>query len=241
MTILRKGTAEMAEGLTVEEVDRDGALCEAADRVGGDTRAGFLRKGTLLGALTATGGVSGVLAAPAHAVTRDDVAILNFALTLEYLEAAFYSEAVEVGALTGDTLVFARVVGAHERAHVDFLRKALGRAAVRRPRFNFRGTTEDEELFRATAITLEDTGVEAYKGQAPNIDTKAVLKAALSIHSVEARHAAWIRHIAGMPPAPAAFDPAATMAQVLAAVAQTNFIVARRRVTRRRRAPRFTG
>lgn len=241
MAFMREETTGMAEPLTVEEVDSDGALREAADRVGGDTRAAFLRKGTLAGALAAAAGASGVLAAPAHAVTRDDIAILNFALTLEHLEAEFYTEAVRLGALKGETRAFARVVGAHERTHVSFLQKALGRAAVAKPSFNFRGTTENQKLFQATAIVLEDTGVQAYKGQAPNIDDKSVLAAALSIHSVEARHAAWIRHIAGMPPAPTAFDPAATMAQVLAAVASTGFIVGARPRTGVRRPPSFTG
>ena len=150
------------------------------------------------------------------------------------------SEAQEMGALDGELALFARVVGAHERAHVRALRSALGRYAVKRPRFNFRGTTEDAGAFAATARALEDTGVAAYAGQAPRVRNNTVLRAALAIHSVEARHAAWIRDINGEEPAPEAFDPAATKRQVLRAVASTRFIVAQRR-TRTRRSPSFTG
>ena len=229
----------MSELFTLEKVDRDGAIQEAAERVSGDSRARFLGKGLLLGA----GGAAlfgGVLAEDAKAQTADDVAILNFALTLEYLEAEFYTEASRMGALRGEVAGFSRVVGAHERAHVAFLRSALGRAAVAKPRFNFRGTTENQARFVATAIVLEDAGAAAYKGQAANIDTPAILAAALSIHSVEARHASWIRDIAGKPPAPAAFDPPATMAQILAAVGRTGFIVGGPS-TSAGGNPRFTG
>ncbi len=229
------------QGLTLEAVDADGAIREAIDGVKGDTRAAFLAKAGLLG-----GGVFGgsallaLMSDDAHASHTGDRAILNFALTLEYLEAAFYTEAVEMGALDGELELFARVVGRHERAHVKALRAALGRYAVKRPRFNFRGTTEDAEGFAATAQVLEDTGVSAYAGQAPLIRDNAVLKAALAIHSVEARHAAWIRDINGTEPAPNAFDPALTKRQVLRAVAGTRFIVAQRR-TRTRQSPSFTG
>jgi len=230
------------QGLTLEAVDADGAIREAIDGVKGDTRAAFLAKAGLLG-----GGVFGgsallaLMSDDAHASHTGDRAILNFALTLEYLEAAFYTEAQEMGALDGELALFARVVGQHERAHVKALRAALGRYAVKRPRFNFRGTTEDVDAFVATATVLEDTGVAAYKGQAPLIRNNTVLAAALAIHSVEARHAAWIRDISGEPPAPDAFDPALSKRQVLRAVAGTRFIVAQRRRTRTRRSPSFTG
>ena len=239
MTSIR--TENSVQGLTLEAVDADGAVREAIDGIQGDTRAAFLAKAGLLGG-GAMGGSAllALMADDAHATHRSDREILNFALTLEYLEAAFYTEAEKIGALDGELALFARVVGQHERAHVRALRSALGRHAVKKPRFNFRGTTEDPDAFAATAQVLEDTGVYAYKGQAPLIRSDAVLKAALAIHSVEARHAAWIRDINGEPPAPNAFDPALTKRQVLRAVAGTRFIVARRR-TRARRSPSFTG
>jgi len=234
--------------LTLATVDSDGAIREAAEAVAGDTRASFLAKAGMLGGGALGGGaLLALMTGEAKAQGRRDVAILNFALTLEYLEAAFYTEAEEMGALDGELALFARVVGAHERAHVRGLKQALGRAAVAKPRFNFRGTTEDSGAFAETAQVLEDTGVSAYAGQAPLIKSDAVLDAALAIHTVEARHASWIRGINGDDEAPRAFDRPLTQRQVLRAVAGTRFILPPRR--RRRQdddtesgsAPRFTG
>jgi len=153
-----------------------------------------------------------------------------------------------MGALQGELALFARVVGQHEDAHVRALRATLGRRAVARPRFDFRGTTESAEASTETAIALEETGVAAYKGQAPRIRSDAVLAAALAIHSVEARHTGWIRDLAGLNPAPLSLDPPLTRAQTLRQVARTRFIVAAPPRRRRRptgggggTAPRFTG
>ncbi len=224
--------------------DTDGALQEAhADLERTVTRAGLFRRGGMLVAGGVLAGSLPVALSGAQGVPKSDVAILNYALTLEYLEAAFYTEAEKMGALDGELALFARVVGGHERAHVKALRTTLGRRAVKRPRFNFRGTTEDAAAFAATAQVLEDTGVAAYAGQAPRVKADAVLQAALAIHSVEARHASWIRDINDDPPSPRAFDRPLSMNQVLAAVAQTRFIVPprRRRRTSGGQSPRFTG
>ncbi len=228
--------------LPIDAVDSDGALREAMAAVEGDSRAAFLAKAGLLGG-GAIAGLAMIGADTAQAQSSRDVSILNFALTLEYLEAAFYTEAERMGALEGELALFAEVVGLHERAHVSGLRAALGRRAVARPRFNFRGTTEDAEEFTATAIALEEVGVAAYKGQAPLIRSRSILAVALQIHSVEARHAAWIRDIAGLNPAPRPLDPPLSRTQVLRRVAATRFIVAQRRrtPTRRGRSPRFPG
>ena len=219
-------THRMSE-LTLAAVDHDGAIGESRAALPEDTRGQFLRKAGVAGGGLAGGGLlmalnSGTAAA---ATSKGDIAILNFALTLEYLESAFYAEALRRGALTGRVLKFARVVADHEQAHVDALKKALGRKAVARPKFDFQGTTATRSKFIQTAVTLEDTGVKAYKGQAPRIKSDAILEAALAIHSVEARHAAWIRHIDSKRPAPAAFDAALSKRQVLAAVKGTGFIV----------------
>ena len=235
----------VTDTMDLDVLDADGALRDTAAAAAGDTRARFLAKaGMLGGGVIGSSALLGFNPALAGAASRrGDIAILNYALTLEYLEAAFYTEAEQVGALSGELRLFARVVGAHERNHVRALKGVLGNKAVKRPRFNFRGTTEDAARFAATAQVLEDTGVAAYKGQAPRILSDAILAAALSIHAVEARHASWIRAINGEPPAPAAFDEPATMSEVLAAVANTRFIVAARRRRRMSRptAPRFTG
>ena len=202
--------------------DADGALAESADRLNHLNRRGFLRGS---GAIVGGGLLFGALPSNAFGATpKGDVAILNYALTLEYLEAAFYKEANDKGALSGEHARFSKLVQEHEDAHVDALKKALGDAAVKTPNFDFKGTTGSQDTFTATSIVLEDTGVRAYQGQAGNIKTKAILAAAISIHPVEARHAAWIRTIAGQPPAPDAFNPADDMATVLAAVQGTGFI-----------------
>lgn len=202
--------------------DADGALAESADRLNQLNRKGFLRGA---GALVGGGLLFGALPSAAFGATpKGDVAILNYALTLEYLEAAFYKEANDKGSLSGETARFAKLVQQHEDTHVTALKKAVGSAAVKKPSFDFQGTTSSQATFQQTAVVLEDTGVRAYQGQAANIKTPAILRAAISIHPVEARHASWIRLVSGMPPAPDAFNPADDMATVLAAVQGTGFI-----------------
>ena len=166
---------------------------------------------------------------------KNDVRILNNALTLEYLESTFYNQANASGALTDQRVKeFAKVTGAHENAHVKALKAALGSAAVRKPKFDFGDTVTNQDKFRQTAQVLEDTGVAAYAGQGPNLLQRPLVKAALSIHSVEARHAAWIRFInssgglrtgqVSTYPAPKAFDKALGEKTVLKAVTKTGFI-----------------
>jgi hypothetical protein len=221
----------MTDLFNLEELDVDGAIREAGERVDGNTRAAFLRKaGIGVGALVAGGALTGALPSLAAAATSSsDVAILNFALTLEYLEAAFYAEAVSKGALSGETKTFAQVVAGHEAAHVAALKGALGMHAVKKPKFDFQGTTANQAKFQATSEVLEYTGVSAYLGQVGNIKAGKVLAAAGSILPVEAWHAAWIadirRHGGSPHPAPTAFAAGKTMAQILAAVKKTGFIV----------------
>lgn len=223
----------MSERLIIEAVDADGAIQEMAEKVTGSSRGMFLRKaGIGAGALIGSGALVGAIpsfasAAPTRATS--DVDILNFALTLEYLEAAFYNEALMKGALKGETAAFAKNVAAHENAHVAFLKSALGAKAVAKPKFDFKGTTGKQATFQATAEVLEYTGVEAYLGQVGLITDKKILAAAGSILPVEAWHAAWIADIrrrgAKPSPAPYAFAKSKTKAQVLAAVKGTGFIV----------------
>jgi hypothetical protein len=152
-----------------------------------------------------------------------DEKIFNFALLLEYLQAAFYSEAVTNGALRGDVADFATTVADHEREHVDFLRNRLGAKARARPQFDFAGATRDQRKFLSTAVLLENIGVAAYNGQAANL-TKTALAAAVEIVSVEGRHAAWISDLAGELPAPHAADPGKSADEVVSALRATRFI-----------------
>ena len=224
--------------LTLEELDRDGAILEASEAAG--SRAAFLGK-----ALVGSAALLGALAAPLRAesaTSPSDNAILNFALTLEYLQAAFYTETQRAGAIGTELARVPRQLGSVERAHVIALQKVLGRAAVKRPSFNFRGVTEDQEQFLKTAVAFEDLGAAAYKGQATRVDSPALLAAAVAIHSVEARHAAWMRYLSGFSPAARAFDEPKREGEVRQIVASTRFIAAQAPKTqRRRRAPGYTG
>ena len=127
------------------------------------------------------------LASAAKPSKKQDVAILNYALTLEYLEAAFYKEAVAKGRFSAAVSTFAKHVSADEAAHVAYLKRALGSAAVKSPKFDFGDTTTDEAKFTATSFALENTGVKAYAGQATNIKQVAVVQAAVSCS--RSRHA----------------------------------------------------
>jgi rubrerythrin len=219
--------------MILSEIDRDDAIAEALDALHGTTRAGFFRRAAL--------GSAALLAAsttPASAaIDKRDEAILNYALTLEYVQDSFYSEVERLGTLSGALEKQAKTVAAHERAHVKAFREVLGSRAVKRPRFDFRGATEDADRFRKTAVAFEDLAVAAYKAQAPLIQSRAYLVPALAIHSVEARHAAWIRRLAGEVPAADAFDEPRSKKSTLAIVADTHFVVN----TRSRRKPKFTG
>lgn len=188
----------------------------------------------------AMGLLSGSAAAQSSRSSGHDIKILNYALGLEYLQAAFYTEAERLGALHGPLAEQARVVGGHERAHVAAFREVLGPAAIPRPTFNFQGVTQDPNAFRRTAVAFEDLAVEAYKYQLPHLRSPAFLSAAVSIHSVEARHAAWIRRLAGYLPAATPFDGTLAPPQVDGLVASTHFVVARPQMASRH-DPKFTG
>jgi hypothetical protein len=152
-----------------------------------------------------------------------DVEILNFALQLEEMKAALYTQALLHANLTGQLAQYARVVARHEREHVAFLRKTLGAAARPAPAFDFGAAATDADRFGPAARMLEDLAVAAFDGQAAGL-TKPSLAAVATIVSVEARHAAWIRDILGELPAPAPSNPTVTAAQAMAAVHRTGFV-----------------
>ncbi len=207
--------------LSLEAVDSDGAIAEAVDELTGGSRADFLRKAVIGGSALAA-----ALAAPASAkhLPKKDTAILRFDLTLEYLQAAMYTEAERLRELRPRTLDWARVVGANERGHVKAIRGLLGRDAVKSPRFNFRGVTEDDRTFTETAVAFEDLTAALLKTQALQVKSRRILAALVSLHSVEARHAAWIRFINADNPAPADFDKPKSEKAILKAVGATGFI-----------------
>lgn len=141
----------------------------------------------------------------AYADQATVVDVLNFALLLEYLEAEFYNVGMDTpGLLTGTARTVYMQIQKHENAHVKLLQTALGSAAISKPGFDFsyKGAFPDVltnyYTYIAVSQALEDTGVRAYKGQAPRlINDKSVLQTALQIHSVEAKHAARVRVLNG--------------------------------------------
>jgi rubrerythrin len=151
---------------------------------------------------------------------KGDLGILGYALTLEYLETQFYADAAKSGKLSGKVLSVAKEFGAEESEHVKALEatiKKLGGKLPAKPKAKFPLTSEKSIL--KLASTVENLGANAYLGQAGNIKNKEVLAAALSIHSVEARHAAVLNTVIGKDITPdGAFSKPASADEVLAAV-----------------------
>ncbi|HYB25294.1 MAG TPA: ferritin-like domain-containing protein [Solirubrobacteraceae bacterium] len=225
--------------VNLDEIDTDGAVREAAEAVAGDTRLSFMKKAGLAGgALVSGGAILGALAPSAFAAGNGrppaafgpgDVGILNYALTLEYLEAAFYNGATVANLpLSAQGSDFLQTVTRDENAHVAFLKRALGSKAVKQPKFDFKGTNTNASLFMQTAQVLENTGVHAYSGQALNIKNPAYVTAALSIVTIEARHASVVgllnQGAQGIAPS-GPFDTPLPASKVLADVKSTGFIV----------------
>ena len=191
----------------------------AAVEIEGMSRGAFVVRGALaVGAVYGAGMVGPFVGRALAQSGGGDVDILNFALTLEYLEADFYKQARKLG-LDGETMKLATMFGDHESQHVDAISGTvtdLGGTPATMPTFTF--PMKDQASFLKLAQTLEDTGVSAYNGAGPQITSKDVLAAAGSIVQVEARHAAAIRLANGVTPAPDAFDKPLEKQAVLDAV-----------------------
>ena len=222
----------------LDEVDVDGALREGMEEVSGDTRLSFLKKSALTGGAALSGGailsalvpgaaMAATTGAPPSKFGTGDIGILNFALTLEYLERAFYNEATSKGIVKSSLgRKFLKTTTTDERNHVAFLSKALGKKAVKSPKFNFGAALKNETSFLDTAYVLENTGVHAYLGQAGNIKTPAYLLAAASIVTIEARHSGAVAMITGKGiDQVGSFDKGLPASAILKAVAGTKFIV----------------
>jgi rubrerythrin len=181
-------------------------------RVVGMTRGAFLARSALTaGALygAAAAGPALVRAHDVHgAFSGGDVGIVNFALTLEKIEADFYKHALEVDTLAEDARKLIEEISKHEDEHVKSLTQALtqlGGKADPAPQTRFPSLDGHDQVMRL-AIELEDTGVAAYNGAATRIQSPDVLQAAASIAQVEARHAGALRELAGEAPTIAPFD-----------------------------------
>ncbi len=149
-----------------------------------------------------------------------DIAILNYALTLEYLETAFYEKVIAAELFSGKVGSLLKDFGRQEASHVVALKAAvskLGGTPATKPssKFPITSATQVAEL----AYTVENLGAAAYLGQAANIQSPEVLASALAIHSVEARHAATLGTLVKKSVSPdGAFAKPADMSTVLAAV-----------------------
>jgi hypothetical protein len=222
--------------VTFAEVDRSGDFRESLARVGGMTRA------ELLGAAGVTSAAMlAALAEPAEAWTGNDAEILQFDLQLEYLQSGMYQEALKIGKLSEQSREWARVIGAHELAHMKVIRSLLGSAAAKSGTFNYRGVTEDEDAFTKTAVAFEDLTGALLGWQAARIDSRKLRAAVFTLLTVETRHAAWVRHTLGLPPTSSAFDPARSQSAMEDLIASTNFVVEAPPVMRKSSQPRFTG
>ena len=152
--------------------------------------------------------------------TKSDLAIVQYALTLEHVETDFYNAVIDSGVVKDKALAeTAKMIRDNEQEHVDALTatvKKLG-GTPKRPKTNFDAVLEGgEKMVLETAATVENLGAAAYLGQAGRIKSKEILAAALSIHSVEARHAAALNTVVGKTIVPdGAFAKPASMAQVL--------------------------
>jgi rubrerythrin len=202
---LRQALSEAREGVGTSD-DRPlsrRTLFTTAAALGVPTVAAPVALGRLLR-------VDEAIAAPSQA---QDAKILQLVLQLEYTQVAFYEQALRHGGLTRELQGFAQTALEHERAHLNAIRNALGSKAGPRPTFRFGSKTKSPNAFIRATIELEDIAVAGYNGQATNL-TKPTLAAAAEIVSVEARHAAWIRALAGEVAAPDPVDKPMTARQV---------------------------
>jgi rubrerythrin len=175
----------------------------------GFTRASFMLRGALaVGAVYGTGAVGPYVARAFAQVSTSDLTIVNFALGLENLEAAFYKAALApaVG-LKGQVKAIATEFGAHEAAHAKALSDLVQQLGGKPPApAQAKFPVKDQASFLRLAITLEETGISAYNGAATAITSPDLLEAAGGIAQTEARHAGALRMLANQDPAPQAFD-----------------------------------
>jgi Ferritin-like domain len=219
MTGKRMGAGAAAAGLAAF-IAACGSSSKSSSSMAGSASAGSggVSASSSMSASTSSQTTSSNTAAGTDSM-NGDLAIVNYALTLEYLESQFYAKVVSSGLFKGATLSTIKTFGAEEHEHVMALKGVamkLGKPAAK-PMGKF--PVKSASQVAILAATVENLGAAAYLGQAPRIKSKEVLAAALSIHSIEARHAATLNLLTKKDPTPTgAFGKPATMQQVLAAV-----------------------
>ncbi|MFZ1994641.1 MAG: ferritin-like domain-containing protein [Solirubrobacteraceae bacterium] len=227
-------TPGIVERLARDDVERKRFLKMAGKRVGAGAAATSLAAfiaacGSSSGASTSSGTASSAAAGTSSATTSSmsssaasdsgDLAIVNYALTLEYLESQFYDKVIKSGLFHGKVLSVLKTFGAEEADHVQALKTVAGQLGTAAAEPTGKFPIHSAAQVTALAATVENLGASAYLGQAGLIKSKEILAAALSIHSIEARHAATLNLLLKKSPTPdGAFAKPMSMAQVLAVV-----------------------
>ena len=229
-------TPGIVERLARDDVERKRFLKMAGKRIGAGAAATSLAAfiaacGSSSSTATSSGAASSAAAGTSSATMSNtsssaaassgssDLAIVNYALTLEYLESQFYDKVIKSGLFHGKDLSVLKTFGAEEAEHVLALKTVAGQlgTAAAEPMGKF--PIHSAAQVTALAATVENLGASAYLGQAGNIKSKEILAAALSIHTIEARHAATLNLLLKKSPTPdGAFAKPMSMAQVLAVV-----------------------
>ncbi|MEI2700792.1 MAG: ferritin-like domain-containing protein [Baekduia sp.] len=214
---------DVVPGSALDDIRRDSGTRRKFMRMSGRTAGGAVAAASLAGVLAACGddGDSAMSTTPttSTASAAADLEIVNYALTLEYIEADFYDRVIESGLFKGKVLSTLKSFGEHERAHVTALEKtakSLGTPAEK-PMTTF--PLDSAKQVSELAATVENVGAAAYLGAAGKIKSPEILAAALSIHSIEARHASVLGRLVGKSTTPdGAFAKPMAMKDVLAAV-----------------------
>ncbi len=199
------------------EMQNDGGTSHTAIPRG----AAALGGAAMLSAVALAASRGGGLAFAQDAPFKDDLDVLNYALTLEHFEATLYKVVVDSGKLQGRDQQYVSLFGQHEQAHVDAVTATinkLGGTPVQKGEYNLPELT-DRAMILGLLATVEQVGVSAYLGAAGFIQNKDILAAAASIMQVEGRHTALIRYLLGQTPVPDAFVAPLTPAEVLDKVA----------------------
>ncbi len=219
----------MTEQSTVEQLARDDVERKRFLKMAGKTMGSAAAASGLAAFIAACGSSSSSSSTKAAGTTTTsttsaagatgDLAIVNYALTLEYLEDQFYADVVKSGLFKGSTLATLKQFGAEEATHVAALEQTAAKLGTPASKPTGKFPLTSASSVAKLAATVENLGAAAYLGQAAKIQSKEILAAALAIHTVEARHAATLNTLLKLSPTPdGGFGVPMSMSQVLAAV-----------------------